>query len=292
MTQTWPVAPTLPPASWYPDPSGVAELRYWNGWNWTIDVVRAGQVGTLPMPPPPPVVVEPAVERQLRLPAKAAVIALIGFVAGVGASVGLSLAGQAVGAPRLARVVVAQAALWTGLLGAVVVVSRRFGTGHPIRDFRVTGGWSAVGWGALGSLAARMAAGMAVAMIVVISRRFSGTNDRVFRAFDNTTVGFIIVSLLAVVGAPIVEELFFRGVVQGAFLDSLGTAGAVSLQAVLFGLAHFTPLYGLANVTIVAAVAAAGVVFGVTVRLRGMGPAMFAHSFFNVVAVLATLALS
>ena len=59
----------------------------------------------------------------------------------------------------------------------------------------------------------------------------------------------------------------------------------------LFGPAHFTPLYGLANVMIVAAVAAAGVVFGV-VRLRGIGSAMFAHSFFNLVAVLATLALT
>jgi uncharacterized RDD family membrane protein YckC len=30
-----PAAPTLPPANWYPDPSGRARLRYWDGSRWT-----------------------------------------------------------------------------------------------------------------------------------------------------------------------------------------------------------------------------------------------------------------
>ena len=32
---TPPVAPPLPPANWYPDPSGNARLRYWDGTRWT-----------------------------------------------------------------------------------------------------------------------------------------------------------------------------------------------------------------------------------------------------------------
>ena len=137
-----------------------------------------------------------------------------------------------------------------------------------------------------------MAAGIAVAMVIVFSRRYVGTNDRMFRVFERDTVAFVIVALLAVVGAPIVEELFFRGVVQGAFLDAIGVGWAVTAQALLFGLAHFNPLYGLANVTVVLAVAAAGVIFGITVRLKGLASSMFAHSFFNVAAVVATRALT
>ena len=292
MTQTWPAAPTLPPANWYPDPSGVAELRYWNGWSWTIHVVVDSRVETRPMPPPPPPAVTPSVEQQWRLPPRAAVIALIGFVVGIGAAVGLELVGELLGLPRLARLLLAQAGLWAGLLGAVYEVSRRFGTGHLIQDFRVRAGWPGVGWGLLMSFAARVAAGIAVAIVIVISRRFAGTNDDDLRAYDTDPIGFVIIALLVVVGAPIVEELFFRGVVQGALLDSIGTAGTIGLQAVLFGLVHFDPLYGLGNVAVVTGIAAAGVIFGITVRLKGLGPSMFAHSFFNLVAVLATLAVA
>jgi uncharacterized RDD family membrane protein YckC len=32
---TPPVAPPMPPANWYPDPSGNARLRYWDGARWT-----------------------------------------------------------------------------------------------------------------------------------------------------------------------------------------------------------------------------------------------------------------
>lgn len=290
MAQTRSSPSQLPPAAWYPDPSGVAELRYWNGWTWTTDVVVGGQVTTRAMPPPPPPVARP--EPQLRLPVQAALVALVGLVAGVSASIGLSLLGQLAGAPRLARLLVSQAGLWAGLLGAVWEVSRRFGTGRPGHDLGLRLTWANFGWGALMSLAARFASGLAVVPFVLASRRLAGTNDKLFKVFRGNTVSFLVVALLAVVGAPIVEELFFRGVVQGAFLDSLGTVGAIALQAVVFGLAHFNPLYGWANVTVVVAIGVAGVVLGITVRLRGLGASMFAHGFFNLVAVLATAALA
>jgi membrane protease YdiL (CAAX protease family) len=290
MTQTWSSPSWMPPPAWYADPSGVAELRYWNGWAWTTDVVVGGQVTAREMPPPPPPI--PTPDPQLRIPAAALVVAAVGIVVGVAASIGLSLLGQLAGIPRLARLLLSQAGLWTGLLGAVWTVSRRFGTGHPLEDFRVRVSGANVGWGALMSLAARFASGVAVVPIVLASRRFAGTNDKAFKIFRGDTASFVVVALLAVVGAPIVEELFFRGIVQGALLDAVGNVWAVALQAVVFGLAHFNPLYGWANVTVIVAIGAAGVVLGITVRLRGLGASMFAHGFFNLVAVLATAALT
>ena len=43
------------PANWYPDPHGRAELRYWDGVNWTEHISNDGVQGTdvLSAPPPP-----------------------------------------------------------------------------------------------------------------------------------------------------------------------------------------------------------------------------------------------
>lgn len=40
-------------ADWYPDPSGAAELRYWDGAVWTEHVANAGVVSQAPIEPPP-----------------------------------------------------------------------------------------------------------------------------------------------------------------------------------------------------------------------------------------------
>ncbi|MGI9032999.1 MAG: CPBP family glutamic-type intramembrane protease [Acidimicrobiales bacterium] len=290
MTQAWYSSSQLPPPAWYPDPSGAAELRYWDGSTWTASVVVDGHVTTRVMSPPPSPT--PPVEPQLHLPPRALLVALVGMVVGVTAAVGLSLAGQLMGIPRLARLLSSQAGLWTGLVGAVWEVSRRFGTGRPLDDLRVRITGPSVGWGALMALGARFASGMAVLPVLAASKRFAGTNDKVFKVFRHDTASFVVVALLAVVGAPIVEELFFRGVVQGALLDTLGTVGAVAAQAVVFGLAHFNPLYGWANVTVIVAIGAAGVVLGITARRWGLGTSMFTHGFFNLVAVIATAALT
>lgn len=37
------------PAGWYPDPTGRADQRYWDGTVWTDDVSRAGVQGTEPV---------------------------------------------------------------------------------------------------------------------------------------------------------------------------------------------------------------------------------------------------
>ena len=287
------MASALPPAAWYPDPSGVAEWRYWNGREWTTDAAVAGQVMVRPMPPPPVPPVPPArPEPQPRLPTKAALIGIIGFGLGLAASILLNLGGREVGLSRIWRLLAGQAGLWSGLLGACWLVSRRFGAGRMTKDFNLGIGWADVGWGLLMSLAARVAVAAVIAPIVVISRQLGGGNDAVFREFRPEVTSFVVVALLAVVGAPIVEEIFFRGVLQGAFLDRLGTAGAIGVQAVLFGLAHFNPLLGWDNVGVIAGIAAGGVVFGITVRLRRLGSSIFAHAFFNLMSVLAVGALS
>ena len=43
---------------------------------------------------------------------------------------------------------------------------------------------------------------------------------------------------LAVVGAPVVEELFFRGLLQGAFTRRIGAIPALFTTAIIFSFAH------------------------------------------------------
>ena len=54
--------------------------------------------------------------------------------------------------------------------------------------------------------------------------------------------------LIAVVGAPFFEELYFRGLVQGGLTARWGVAAGLVIQAVLFALVHLNPDNGLGNV--------------------------------------------
>ena len=89
--------------------------------------------------------------------------------------------------------------------------------------------------------------------------------------------------LLTVVGAPIVEELFFRGLVLRSFERRLRPALAIGATAVLFSLAHFQVLQFLALVIF-------GVIAGVLAhRAQRLGPAIWAHVAFNATTVIALL---
>ncbi len=228
------------------------------------------------------------------LPARAAWVGLAGFVVGVL----LALAGAAAGgllAPDvlLVRLLLSQAGLWTGLLGACVVASRRWGTGRLRDDYGLRARRSDVGRGLLLSLGARLAGGVLLAVLVAVAPDLAGSgNTDVFRLAEGDRPALLALAVLAVVGAPLVEETFFRGLLLRSLRRRLLAAPAVVLQAVAFGLAHSDPTAGRANVGVVLVVGVAGLVFGVAAERWGrLGPSMWAHAFFNLVPVVVLLAL-
>jgi membrane protease YdiL (CAAX protease family) len=82
------------------------------------------------------------------------------------------------------------------------------------------------------------------------------------------------------VGAPLTEELLFRGLLLGVLRERLGARTAVLLQGALFGVIHGTdpaaivPLAGL------------GVVLGaLRVRSGSLGPSVLTHAVNNAVAL-------
>jgi membrane protease YdiL (CAAX protease family) len=104
--------------------------------------------------------------------------------------------------------------------------------------------------------------------------------------------GYVVSLLvLAVVAAPIAEEIVFRGVVLRGLLSRYGPVVAVGLQGVLFGLAHFDPVRGTGNIGLILVLGAVGCVLGGAAYLfRRIAPTMIAHAILNAIAM--ALALS
>ena len=93
-------------------------------------------------------------------------------------------------------------------------------------------------------------------------------------------------ALLAIVAAPLVEELIFRGFFFNAFLRYLPAVTAGLLSAILFGLAH----YDKESPTAVIPLMGGGAVLAwVYYRSGALISTMIAHGTFNAVTVLAVI---
>jgi membrane protease YdiL (CAAX protease family) len=168
-------------------------------------------------------------------------------------------------------------------------VSRHWGVGRLGPDIGLQPRWSDLGWGPVIWLAA-LGAQIAVAAIVVgLGVPFSGNTDRVsgFHA-DRTYIVSIVIT--AVVAAPIVEEMVFRGVVLRGLRSRLPIVAAVVLQGVLFGAAHFDPVRGTGNLGLMMVLSGVGITFGAAAALlRRIGPTIVAHAIFNGVVLIIVL---
>ena len=106
---------------------------------------------------------------------------------------------------------------------------------------------------------------------------------------DVTVVYQIVTVLVAVIAAPFVEELVFRGVIMRGFLSRMGPVVAITLQGLLFGFAHSDPSRGAGNIGLALVLSAVGITLGTSAYLtRRIGPTVCAHAIFNgvVMAIL------
>ena len=174
--------------------------------------------------------------------------------------------------------------LWVGLLGALLVVSQRWGTGSFRSDFRlkVRPSDALVG----------IPIGVVCQLVFVqlLYDALSGVFDdnevqKVAKSLTDRAEGWgvVLLVLTVAIGAPIVEELFFRGLVLRAFSSRLGDGLAIAASALLFALAHFQPVQFPGLLLF-------GVVAGYVAHRSGrLGPAIFTHMGFNGTAVVVLL---
>ena len=92
----------------------------------------------------------------------------------------------------------------------------------------------------------------------------------------------VAATLSAVVAAPILEELFFRELVQIRILGRLAPWKAIGVSATVFGLFHLAS----GGPVLVTSLAAMGAVLGwVRVRTGSLGPPIVLHALNNLIAL-------
>ena len=101
------------------------------------------------------------------------------------------------------------------------------------------------------------------------------------RATDPLSI--VLVFLIVGIGAPVAEEIYFRGMAQRIFGRRLGPWPAIFAAAAFFAATHLQPLQFPALLLF-------GVVLGVMAWRTGrIGPSIWAHVGFNVVAATGLL---
>ncbi|BDV29791.1 hypothetical protein Microterr_04510 [Microbacterium terricola] len=193
------------------------------------------------------------------------------------------------GLAPLATVLIDLVIMTVPLLVAVIAAGVIAGGGEPRGPERVHDWVRAVGLRAWRG--SDLLLGIAVALIArALVELIAPTSGSLGGGFA-PTAPVVIAAVAAVVVSPVVEELFFRGLVQRALADGLGRAGRVAASAVAiavstgaFVLLHV--LAGGAGLGVIAATLAVGIGCGVLTAVTGrLGGAIVAHVLFNAAGI-------
>ena len=183
----------------------------------------------------------------------------------------------------LTWVAVAQVGLWLGMLGVPLVAARLKGNG-PVEDY----GLRSAGWDApLG-----FAAGLGTQLLLIpllylpifwFSDLDTGDLEDPARGLtDRATdpLGVTLLVLIVGIGAPIIEEIFYRGLLQRALVRRFGVWPGILGSAALFGASHFQLLQLPALVVF-------GIVLGLLAYRTGrLAAPIAAHIVFNMLTVV------
>lgn len=181
----------------------------------------------------------------------------------------------------------AVAAGWVVFLAALAMVSRSAGTGNFVADYGVR--FRPVD---LLGLPAGVALQLAVvpALYWPLGRMWPGTFDtedveeRATELVERADgVWLWVLAAVVVIGAPIVEELVYRGLLQRSVGARIGRWAAWVAVSLLFALIHFSPVE-------IPGLFVAGLGFGLGVVLTGrVGPGLITHLAFNATGIAVVL---
>ncbi|MTH93341.1 MAG: CPBP family intramembrane metalloprotease [Actinobacteria bacterium] len=137
-------------------------------------------------------------------------------------------------------------ALWTPFIVMLVVLSRKLGSGHFWSDYFVR-------FRPIDALGIPLGVASQILLVSAVywplRKIFPSTFDaadveeRARDLYDRAHGGWLVVLvLIVVVGAPIVEELVYRGFIQGTLRGTMNEGVALVVTAVWFTLIHLTPV--------------------------------------------------
>lgn len=213
-------------------------------------------------------------------------LALTGYVTAIVASaLAGGVAAAAVGtSDGIVVLLVGQVAFWSVLVGTVRVAGRAQVDADTLAmRFR----WPDLPVGAFAGVATQLV------LVPAIYIPFRGMLDEddlgapardLLGRVDGAALVAMAVSVIVV--APLVEELFFRGLLLDAMRQRWNTVAAVIGSSMVFGATHFQPLQ-------FPALTLAGAVFAfAAVRTGRLGAAVAVHAGFNATAVVALVFLA
>ena len=209
---------------------------------------------------------------------------LAGYFAAVMASSLLATTASALtGASEAPMVLLAgQLGFWGVLVAAVAYPARRVGVVPALGGLRLDWRVSDVPVGATLGVLAQL---VVVPALYLPLRGFVDADElaRPARELLDRVSGLelVVMGVAVVLVAPVVEELFFRGLLLGALRRRWGTGVAVVVSSLVFGVTHFQPLQFVA-------LTAAGVIFaGAAERTGRLAPAIAVHAGFNATTFVA-----
>jgi len=172
-------------------------------------------------------------------------------------------------------------AYWPVLVGTVVFASRRRGTGSLRADVGLRIEKGDVLPGVAAGLASQF---LLLPLLYLPFELLNHDLDVSEKAKETLGVAsggaLFVLAVLVIVVAPLVEELFFRGLLQRTLARWMPPVAAVGISATVFGVTHFQPIQLLGLV-------AFGAVLGTLAHRAGrLGPSLIAHMSFNAASVL------
>jgi uncharacterized protein len=188
--------------------------------------------------------------------------------------------------PTFTTTAVALAGAWSTYLAAMWLASQRAGSGDVVADYGIRFrpvDLVGLGIGAVCSLVLIRVVYLPLEAIwpsTFSEERLTENAEELVARAEGTTW---LVLVVVVVGAPLVEELFYRGLLQRSLAARYHEVLVVVAVAALFALVHFRPVE-------IPGLFAIGLVFGwAALRTDRLGMAIMIHAGFNAVGIAQAL---
>jgi uncharacterized protein len=191
----------------------------------------------------------------------------------------------AVDAPDDVVIILGTSVPWLALAGWPILAAVRRGNGPRI-DFGIRLTWADTGWAALGAAVGLFAAGIAALVTMLFVEDLSSSaGDAAQELVDSSSrPALVVFALLIMVGGPIVEEIFFRGLLFGALRKrGVNAAWTIIITAVVFAGFHLEP-------TRLLVLLPTGLVLGwVRWKTGSTGASMLTHGLINAPGAIVLL---
>ncbi|MDH4170366.1 MAG: CPBP family intramembrane metalloprotease [Acidimicrobiia bacterium] len=176
------------------------------------------------------------------------------------------------------------------MIGWVLWVGARKGNG-VIRDFGLRFRWVDIAIGLGAAISALVVGNVVITFLSNLANTDAVDNTGFIDASDQG-LWIIPIVLMVVVGAPLSEELFFRGLVFRAAERRWSTGVSIALTTVAFSLVHVsTDVSAAENLLLLLGIAIYGFALtAVVAQFRRLGPAIIGHMAINGLVVTALLA--